>query len=1098
MKKSQCLSVLLILAMLLALLPASAAAARETKADTDGIILNKTSTLADDGTYTIQMEAYSAGSVSEITQRNPTDIIIVMDVSGSMNDPDWAVEGGTASWQQYSGWFSTAKRLQDEGQTFYCNQHSDYYRVATLQKVDNVTSSSGVLCDVYGYYCSYCGTSRTYGGVAFSDYILVEDGGSDYLLGDNLDLYRKTSDITRIAAMQTAVNEFIETTAAENEGYEEAQQHRIALVKYAGNYFSSYEVGNQYHSAETADGTYYVGSYGASATEDDVTYYCTSNCAQILSESSYVNSTTSADIQSAVNGLKASGSTQSSWGLYLAYKVAMSNLETHPGRPQIILFFTDGVPTTTLEFEAEMANTTIANAKVLKESVGVQVYSVNMMPESASTTDMTKYMNYVSSNYPNAESLTVSGEAADTKYYKQVHDMADLNALFDDISNNISDTPVTLDGTAQLHDYMAEGFFLNDDTRVVVQTVEYNGNNTWKTPVTVQEYPANSAYADSPIQIHVNQEDGSIFVDGFSYKDEYIHEEYFSILGIVPAGGKKLIVTIYGVNATDEAIQNSYVDTNLGTSGIYSNNELTSSIFKEFPMPEVLLTSKTYVWDFGRPAFLSSADWHQSSVTHLGLSMGKFESPVTSQDLSYGLAAIDGSSSDGFSYYPKTMQWDGYDSLYAFGKDADNTQINTWAKINIIPANNVYYEDDFIAGSLNVEDGIVYTNGSKPEGMSDEEWEALQSGWTTTGNGDGSQEDPNGEVHGWISDLSEAAGHSDGAAHIVQAISGQTNSELPSARFTFTGTGMDIYSFTDSTTGTILVSVAKQGGSTQYYVVDNYAASGSYYQIPTVTFSGDHGTYDVTIYVTTAAASEERFTFYLDGIRVYNPLGSSFSEDGTVTGAYEGELNASFTEVRNILSAGAVFIDKDAEGNTSVEMDYNASDYALYAPEHEVYLDQNQSVTFAVADGSANYYVGLKALAGGSTTAQVGNGDTLASIAIAHTTDLYYKVTPYQDSATGKYVITIKNAGTSLLAITKVRQTSATDTELALSSLTAEEALAYNTIFESMEVVPYVVSSQVEQVHIQQPAPVKDEMTLLYEHLQRLTEALFADLSDWF
>ena len=1127
MKASKMLSVFLSIAMLLSLLPANSAAAN--KADTGGdLIVNKSTTLEENGSYTIRMEAYGAGSVDSISIRKPTDIIIVMDVSGSMNDPDWATSNDP-SWQVYNGWADTAIRLQNEGQEFYHNHGGTAYPV----ELQRITGYSGVYyafntsygnyyeggtlsnVDLVGYRCGYGPCNVAYrnnyayryaipynGDYAYFTNLTSYNAGNDTMLNSsNFNLYRNTNNITRIAAMQQAVNEFIATTAEQNAGVEEAEQHRIALIKYSGGYFANYEVGNHYQTSKPVrvddDGTEYYrisDQFGSSVEVDGTTYYYNTNCAQILYESAYVSDSTKTALQTAVNSLNAGGPTQAAYGVALAHKVAQQNLQSAPDREQIVLFFTDGEPTSGVSFENAVANETIAGAKQLKEDCNAKVYTVNMMPASATTATMTNYMNYVSSNYPHAESLSTSGASADSKYYKQVRDMTDLNELFKEVSDNISSTNVTLDGTSQLRDYLSEEFFLCEDYSIVVQTQDYNGNNTWKDPVTVQEYP--NTYAGSDIHVQVNEETGEIIVDGFSYKDNYIHEEYMSGGRLIPAGGKKLIVTVYGVLPTDEAVQNGYVATNLPGSGIYDGEEEVSPMVQELPKPQVKLTSKTYVWDYGRPAFLSASDWHQASVLHLGKTMNAFTTPNTSLEMDYGTASISANAANGFSYFPKTMQWDGYDTIYTIGKDAEDENVNTWAKINIVPANSVYYEDDFIAGSLNVEDGIVYTGGKKPANMSEEDWANLQNNWETVGDSEGAAEDPNGPVHGWIGDLSQAGSFSDGAAHIVEAISGQTNAELPSARFTFTGTGMDIYSFTDSTTGTILVSVAKQGGNTAYYVVDNYAASGSYYQIPTVTFSGDYGTYDVTVYVTAAAASQQRFTFYLDGIRVYNPLGST--EDETVSAAYANELNAAFSEVRNILSDGAVFIDKDAQGNTAVEMNYNDSDYARFAPEHEVYLDKNQSVTFAVEDGTSNYYIGLKALAGGATTAYVGNGSSLASISVAHTSDLYYKVTPYYDSATGNYVITVKNAGDAILAITKLRQTSAESKGIRLRSITESEALRYTALFETMEVKPYMAASQVEQVEIQRPASEKDEMTILYERLQRLTQKLFAGLNGWF
>src|SRR5699024_513558 len=129
--------------------------------------------------------------------------------------------------------------------------------------------------------------------------------------------------------------------------------------------------------------------------------------------------------------------------------------------------------------------------------------------------------------------------------------------------------------------------------------------------------------------------------------------------------------------------------------------------------------------------------------------------------------------------------------------------------------------------------------------------------------------------------------------------------EVAQASFTFTGTGVDVYSRTNMTTGTVYAVLEPQleseNAKVQRLIVDHLAESGDYYQIPTVSFQDlTYGEYKVTIMVTTAA--EGRSTYYLDGVRVYNPI-QGLEEDQLVQDAYgaDHELNAVFQEVRDIL-----------------------------------------------------------------------------------------------------------------------------------------------------------------------------------------------------
>lgn len=118
MKRRKALSLLLSLTLLLSLsLPVTTAYAEEGSSN-KGMEISKTATANQDGSYTITLEAYATGEkvISEITKDVPTDIILVLDQSGSM-----ASDIGTVSFEQYkdeSGWF---------GSTTYHTRNQDYY-----------------------------------------------------------------------------------------------------------------------------------------------------------------------------------------------------------------------------------------------------------------------------------------------------------------------------------------------------------------------------------------------------------------------------------------------------------------------------------------------------------------------------------------------------------------------------------------------------------------------------------------------------------------------------------------------------------------------------------------------------------------------------------------------------------------------------------------------------------------------------------------------------------------------------------------------------------------------------------------------------------
>ena len=313
-------------------------------------------------------------------------------------------------------------------------------------------------------------------------------------------------------------------------------------------------------------------------------------------------------------------------------------------------------------------------------------------------------------------------------------------------------------------------------------------------------------------------------------------------------------------------------------------------------------------------------------------------------------------------------------------------------------------------------------------------------------------ETANNGVHGgWVENdtgLSNDATYSDGSAK--KGTTGAT------ATFTFTGTGVDVYSRTDMTTGTITANLytgetASKENISKSLIVDNKSASGTYHQIPTVSFNDlEYGTYTVKITVTNAAEDDgKRVTYYLDGIRVYNPIQDQESDE-IVNEAYKDELGAVFTSARDLLQSGsAAFIDEGEDGKSAVG-DYTTSEVGKLAPENEIYLSQGQSITLKVDTTSGNtYYLGLKAPAGSTTTAEITNGnDAKSNLTISHSTDLYYKVTPNADGT-----IVVTNTGDKLLSITKLRTTgSGTD---GLAVISEEEALNAVAAFKTASYVEY-------------------------------------------
>ena len=244
---------------------------------------------------------------------------------------------------------------------------------------------------------------------------------------------------TKIDLLKTAVNNFIKATADENAKItDQSQQNRIALVKFAGT--ASDNVGND---------TYWDYRWGQRYNNSQIVTNLTSN----------LNGLTST-----VDSLNAAGATQADYGFQKA-RVALQNARTDAKK--VIIFFTDGQPTSSNEFEKSVANEAVRNAKALKDA-GATVYSIGVFgdanPNNTSTNRNNRfnaYMHAVSSNYPNATAWNrLSNRADNSSYYKAATDADQLNNIFESIRQEITKTAEYADVT--IHDKLSSWVVSSD------------------------------------------------------------------------------------------------------------------------------------------------------------------------------------------------------------------------------------------------------------------------------------------------------------------------------------------------------------------------------------------------------------------------------------------------------------------------------------------------------------------------------------------------------------------------------------------------------------------------------------------------------------
>lgn len=228
----------------------------------------------------------------------------------------------------------------------------------------------------------------------------------------------------RIDALKNAANSFIDTIAKQNEGIEGVdRQHKVAVVKFAGN--KTEKVGNDTYSDK---GYVY-------------------NHTQVMKDLIDCSGVNVKALKDTIAGIKPSGATRADYGLELA----RDKITGRADAKKIVVFFTDGKPTSYSEFDSDVANAAVTAAKNMKDSKAT-VYTIGIFsgadpaadPSKKGTSDVNKFMHAVSSNYPSATSYTsdnLGARAENSDYYKSATNAEELKKVFDDISQAITSEP---------------------------------------------------------------------------------------------------------------------------------------------------------------------------------------------------------------------------------------------------------------------------------------------------------------------------------------------------------------------------------------------------------------------------------------------------------------------------------------------------------------------------------------------------------------------------------------------------------------------------------------------------------------------------------
>ena len=446
-----------------------------------GLETSKTVVKNADDSYTLRLEAYATGATYTTETSKPTDIVLVLDTSGSMDE---------------------------------------YISVADKNSVANLDPQ----------YANYY---KWDGGLMWHD-MRYQDGKWQYhsVLGwknCGNSWFGNNAGIKKIDALKIAVDGFLDSTA-QNSG-----DNRVALVTYAS---------------------------GASTKNELTSDFDT--------------------IKNSVWKLNANGATYADDGMANA-KDVLDKIPADRDSNKVVIMFTDGEPNHGNGFNRTVANTTISTSKQMKDN-GVTVYTVGVMEganNADTTSDFNRYMNYVSSNYPEATSMDKGGDKYDHpdggNYYLTADNLETLKEIFQSISNEVGGASnSTLNSQTVLKDIISDSFQLPDGAdanRIAVYTANCTAINNG--------VPTFGEDQSSGLSASIAEDGRTITVSGFDYSANYVGQN--TTTGELHNPGKKLVVEI-PIKVRTGFLGGNNVPTNGDTSGVYDKD---GNSVEKFVVPTV-------------------------------------------------------------------------------------------------------------------------------------------------------------------------------------------------------------------------------------------------------------------------------------------------------------------------------------------------------------------------------------------------------------------------------------------------------------------------------------------------------------------------------
>lgn len=533
----------------------------------DGLEMDKSIlSVNDDGSYTIQLEAYTTGSVTSVDTTKPTDIIAVLDQSGSMA-------------QNMTSYTYNAVYSLTQSQTYYVQRNGSYIPVTWCSNCKAWTNGCGSILFWHDPGTSY--TPKTSAADTATDHVQFYTRGG-------------ATTTTRLDALRAAMTNFADSVAEKAAGADKQLgtdddvDHRIAIVGFSSDV-------DTYQNTELLTGvdiTTGSRNYGKDpVTNISAPYYyptgyrmngaqygnITTQYADALQSMKLESGRTS--VTNAIGALTAHGGTKTLDGLDMAENILKNSDGT--GRNRVVILFTDG------DTDSDRVDV-INKAYSLKNTYGATVYTVGIFegangkpPITKDTSEENALMHRVSSNYPNATAeyefwggykykdgvLNPNLKGGDS-YYLSARDADALNDIFQKISQQVSESSMDLGSTTQIKDVVSPYFTMpantSDVTVKAVNCTGYaDGEPTWDADGT--------ALTDA---VSIDPDTRTVTVSKFDFQHNFVAENGRDESDATKPGnfyGRKLVIT-FTVKPQEGFWGGNNVPTNGVDSGIYKDD----------------------------------------------------------------------------------------------------------------------------------------------------------------------------------------------------------------------------------------------------------------------------------------------------------------------------------------------------------------------------------------------------------------------------------------------------------------------------------------------------------------------------------------------